>query len=231
MNVHEAHRTRHLMIRLDRGDELPAALIRALDEAEARSGFITGVGSVEAAELAHYDQAHTAYERARRIDAPCEVVSLSGNVALLDGAATVRLSTVLARETEVGLSTQGGQLVWARVFSLEIHVVVFDDLSPSPASPTPAPASPSSPRARSRPPPPPSKTSRPARPGRRRPAHSPAGRDPAACPRGDPAARRPPRLPRRPRPPRRPSTRARPCRSARRGRTRTSKFTPTSATS
>lgn len=129
MNVREAYRTRHLVIRLDRGEELPAALIRALDEAEARSGFITGVGALEAAELAHYDQATRAYEKTRRLDAPSELVSLSGNVALLDGGCSVRLSAVLSREAEAGLATYGGQLVWARVFEVELHVVVFDDLA------------------------------------------------------------------------------------------------------
>lgn len=129
MNVREAHRTRHLVIRLDRGDELPAALVRALDEVEARSGFITGVGALEAAELAHYDQASRAYEKTRRIDAPSELVSLSGNVALLDGGASVRLSAVLSREADTGLATLSGQLVWARVFAVELHVVVLEDLA------------------------------------------------------------------------------------------------------
>jgi predicted DNA-binding protein with PD1-like motif len=129
MNVCEANRARHLVIRLDRGDELPAALVRALAHAEARAGFITGTGALEAAELAHYDQARRTYERARRIDAPCEVLSLSGNVAMLDGAASVRLSAVLSRETDVGLATLAGQLVWGRAFSLELHVTVFDDLA------------------------------------------------------------------------------------------------------
>jgi predicted DNA-binding protein with PD1-like motif len=129
MNVSEANRARHLVIRLDRGEELPAALVRALDKAEARAGFVTGVGALEAAELAHYDQTRRTYERARRIDAACEVLSLSGNVALLDGAAFVRLSAVLSRETDVGLGTLAGQLVWGRAFSLELHVTVFDDLA------------------------------------------------------------------------------------------------------
>jgi predicted DNA-binding protein with PD1-like motif len=128
MNAREAHRTRHLVIRLDRGEELPAALVRALDEAEARSGFITGVGALEAAELAHYDQAGRA-DKTRRLEAPTEVVSLSGNVALLDGGASVRLSAVLSRETDAGLATYGGQLVWARVFEVELHVVVLDDVA------------------------------------------------------------------------------------------------------
>jgi predicted DNA-binding protein with PD1-like motif len=129
MNVCEANRARHLVIRLDRGDELPSALVRALSHAEARAGFITGCGALEAAELAHYDQARRTYERARRIDAPCEVLSLSGNIAVLDGVASVRLSAVLSRETDVGLATLAGQLVWGRAFSLELHVTVFDDLA------------------------------------------------------------------------------------------------------
>src|SRR6185312_732993 len=111
MNVREARRTRHLVIRLDKGDEFPAALVRALDEAEARSAWITGVGALEAAELVLYDQHARNYARVRHIEGGCEVVSLSGNVALLDGTTTVRLSAVLARETDRGLETFGGQLI------------------------------------------------------------------------------------------------------------------------
>jgi predicted DNA-binding protein with PD1-like motif len=131
MNVHEARRTRHLVIRLDRGDELPAALVRALDEAEARSGFITGVGTLEAAELVHLDPASRggAHGKTRRIEAPCDVIALSGNVAILDGATSVRLSAVLSRDGDLGLATFGGQLVWARAHSVELHMVVLEDLA------------------------------------------------------------------------------------------------------
>jgi predicted DNA-binding protein with PD1-like motif len=123
MNVRESHRTRHLVIRLDRGDELPTALVRALDEAEARSGFITGVGTLEAAVLRQSDRSE------RRLDIHAEVVSLSGNVAVHGGATSIRLSAVLSRETETGLATSGGQLTWARALSLELHAVIFDDLA------------------------------------------------------------------------------------------------------
>lgn len=129
MNVSEARRTRHLVIRLDRGDELPGALRKALDAAEARAAWIEGFGAVEAAELVVYDQLGRAYDKPRRLDGPAEVVSLGGNVALFDGAAQIRLSATLARENDVGLETFGGQLVWARAFELELHVTVFDDLT------------------------------------------------------------------------------------------------------
>ena len=128
MNVHEARRTRHLVIRLDKGEALPGALVRALDEAEARSGFLTGVGSLESAELMHLDPART-HGKTRHIETPCELISLTGDVALLDGAAHVRLSALLSREGELGLETFGGQLVSARALSVELHVVAFDDLA------------------------------------------------------------------------------------------------------
>lgn len=52
MNVAESRRVRHLVIRAERGEELPAALVRALDEAEARAGWVRGFGSLEAVEIA-----------------------------------------------------------------------------------------------------------------------------------------------------------------------------------
>lgn len=129
MNITEARRIRHLIVRIDRGEELPSALLRALDQVEARAGFIQGTGSLEAAEIAVFDQGARSYEKARRIDRPCDVVSLSGNIAVHDGAGLVRLFATLARETEVGLSVVGGELVWARAYALELYVVAFDDVA------------------------------------------------------------------------------------------------------
>lgn len=128
MNITEARRVRHLIVRIDRGEELPSALLRALDQVEARAGFIEGIGSLEAAEIAIFDQSARSYEKARRIDEPCDVIALSGNIAVHDGAGLLRLSATLARETELGLQLLGGELVWARVYALELHVTVFDDV-------------------------------------------------------------------------------------------------------
>ncbi|WP_437808386.1 PPC domain-containing DNA-binding protein [Sorangium sp. So ce1078] len=128
MNVLEARRARHLIIRLDRGEELPAALVRALDEAEARAGWIEGTGSLEKAEIALFDQASRAYAKTRVLEGPCDVVALSGSIALQQGETSLRLSTTLARESGVGLQLAAGELVWARVYGLELRVTVFDDL-------------------------------------------------------------------------------------------------------
>lgn len=129
MNVIEARRVRHLVIRLDRGEELPGALLRALDEVEARAGWIEGAGSLEAAEVAVFDQSLRSYAATRRLEGPSDVVSLHGSVALLKGEGSLRLWATLARETDLGLQLAAGELVWARVYALELRVTAFDDIA------------------------------------------------------------------------------------------------------
>jgi predicted DNA-binding protein with PD1-like motif len=129
MNIIEARRARHLLLRVDRGEELPSAVLRALDQAEARAAWIHGIGSLEAAELALFDQASRTYGKARRIEGPADILSLQGNVAVHEGAGFLRMSATLARETDVGLVIFGGELVWARAYAVELHVVAFDDLA------------------------------------------------------------------------------------------------------
>jgi predicted DNA-binding protein with PD1-like motif len=129
MNVIEARRVRHLVIRLDRGEELPGALLRALDEVEARAGWIEGAGSLEAAEIAVFDQPTRSYARTRRLEGPSDVVSLHGSVALLQGEGSTRLWATLARESDVGLQLTAGEIVWGRVYALELRVTAFDDVA------------------------------------------------------------------------------------------------------
>jgi predicted DNA-binding protein with PD1-like motif len=126
MNVVESRRIRHLVVRADRGEELPAALVRALDEAEARAGAVNGVGMLEAAEI--IDASHGSPPRAHRIETPVTVAQLTGNVAIEHGTTSVRLFVTLVRESELGVETFAGELVWARALSLDLVVTAFDDL-------------------------------------------------------------------------------------------------------
>lgn len=127
MKIIEAHRARHVVLRLDRGEELPEAIVRALAEVEVRSGWITGFGTLESAELAVFDARQRTYAKARRFEPGGDVVSLTGNVSQLDGSTCVRLFATLARETEVGLSVVGGELMSGRAFAVELLVTALDD--------------------------------------------------------------------------------------------------------
>ncbi|MEP7122721.1 MAG: DUF296 domain-containing protein [Byssovorax sp.] len=129
MNVQESNRTRTLTITLDRDEELPVSLIRALGEAEARSAWLVGNGTLEAAEIAVYDQASRTWGPARRIETPTMLVSLTGNAAIESGVLVLNLTVVLARETDAGNEIIAGQLVWARAFAVELCVTAFDDFT------------------------------------------------------------------------------------------------------
>jgi predicted DNA-binding protein with PD1-like motif len=129
MKVIEAQRTRHLVLRIDRGEELPAALQRALNEAGAQSAWVEGFGTLEAAEVAVFDARLRSYAKGRRFEPGGDLVSLAGNVTQLDGGSCARLFATLARESDAGLTTVAGELLWARAFSLELHVTVFEDVS------------------------------------------------------------------------------------------------------
>jgi predicted DNA-binding protein with PD1-like motif len=104
-------------------------VLRALDQAEVRAAWIQGTGSLEAAELSLFDQLGKAYGRARRIDGPSDILSLTGNVSNHEGAGFLRMSATLAREGELGLEVFGGELVWGRAYAVELYVVVFDDIA------------------------------------------------------------------------------------------------------
>lgn len=127
MKVIESHRTRHVVLRIERGEELPFALTRALDEAGVKSGWIEGFGTLEAADVAVFDARLRSYGKARRLEPGGDCVSLRGNVSQLEGSPCVRLFTMMAREMETGLQTVGGELLWARAFAVEIHVTAFED--------------------------------------------------------------------------------------------------------
>lgn len=127
MKVIEAHRTRHLVLRFDRGDELPAALQSALDEAEVKSAWIEGFGTLDSAELAVFDTRHRNYSKGRKFEPGGDVVSLGGNVSRLEGNTCIRLFATLARESDTGLAVVAGELLSARAFALELHVTVFED--------------------------------------------------------------------------------------------------------
>lgn len=129
MNIIEARRARHLLLRVDRGEELPTSVLRALDQAEVRAAWIQGTGSLEAAELALFDQPARTYGKTRRLDGPSDILSLQGNVAVLEGASLLRMTATLARETDVGLVVFGGELVWARAYAVELHIIAFDDIA------------------------------------------------------------------------------------------------------
>ena len=65
MKVMEAHRARHVVLRLDRGEELPAALTRAREEAGVKSAWLEVLGTLAAAGMGVDDARPRADDKAR----------------------------------------------------------------------------------------------------------------------------------------------------------------------
>ena len=127
MNVVESRGIRHLVIRAENGEEVPRGLARALEEASARAGRLSGTGVLDSVELASVDAAGARVTR--RIEAPVMAVSITGNIAQEGAAVSVRLYATLVQESPFGLQTVAGEIVSARALSLELFATALDDVA------------------------------------------------------------------------------------------------------
>lgn len=133
MHVIKARQTRTLLLRLDREEDLIASLAHALADAEVTSGWVRGTGIVEAAEVAVLAPSPTTptptAPTTLAVATRSTLISLTGSIASLADAPTPRLTAMFARTTETGLEVYGGELISARVYSVELCVDVYDDLA------------------------------------------------------------------------------------------------------
>lgn len=128
MNVFESRRSRRLLVRLDRGEEL-IERIEALARRESiEAAWVRGFGTLEWVELDRHDQARRAPEPPTRYEMPCEVLTLEGNLCTVAGAPRALVHASLARRTDNGVEVLGGRVQAARVFAAELWIEVFDDL-------------------------------------------------------------------------------------------------------
>jgi len=125
----ESRTTRCVMGRVERGEEVVAAL-RALARFEKiDAGFVRAQGAVEDAQLSAYDAAARGYVASGGLAGPAELVSLQGSVALEGGTPDVRLWAVLAAGAGAGVRREiaAGLLVRARAVYVEFAIDVYDE--------------------------------------------------------------------------------------------------------
>lgn len=114
---------RNFFIRLERGEDVFEALKDFSVKNDVKSASFTALGAVEDGELGYYSLEEKKYHSKQYADA-MEVVSMTGNIALVDGMPFVHAHAVLS-DTEN--TCAGGHLFAARVaVTLEIHLCVYD---------------------------------------------------------------------------------------------------------
>lgn len=115
---------RKLLVRLDRGEELVGRLGDLARDLGIGCASLAGIGAVEAVELGYYDLAGRTYERTQ-VNEICELLALTGNVALASGEPLVHAHAVLGRRDS---TTLGGHLFAARVaVTAEVFLDVWSE--------------------------------------------------------------------------------------------------------
>src|SRR5262249_8379654 len=128
MIVAESRRGRRIVGRLDRGVELIEAIADVCRKRGVRCGELRGLGSLEAVEVAEYDQREKQWRPPKRFQAAFEICNLCGNVSERGGELVVHAHITVMRDRDNGIELIGGHLVRARVFALEVVIESFDDV-------------------------------------------------------------------------------------------------------
>ncbi|MBI4536278.1 MAG: DNA-binding protein [Ignavibacteriae bacterium] len=122
MSNYSAKRT--IIGHLERGTDLHDGITRIVQENAIRTGRVTGLGAVQKAKLAYYDQKQMKYTDIE-INEPMEIVSMYGNVSVKDGKPFLHCHVALSDEKGNG---KGGHLLpnGTPVFACEITIEEYE---------------------------------------------------------------------------------------------------------
>ncbi|MCK8826450.1 DNA-binding protein [Natroniella acetigena] len=106
--------------KLETGDDLLEKLTEIVKEKEITAGKVIALGAVKEAIISFYDQDKQEYE-AEKLDESLEIVSLTGNISLKDGAPIIHAHIALGDEDGqlYGGHLEKGTTVFACEFIIE----------------------------------------------------------------------------------------------------------------
>lgn len=110
---------RTYIFRITKGKDLMEALSDFCHDNQIKCGIVNGIGLLENATVCSYDIVKKKYDK-RVISKPVEMLSLTGNISIMDNRANVRADVVLVNGEG---KTDGGQLAaGTKVFSAEVFI-------------------------------------------------------------------------------------------------------------
>lgn len=112
-----------IIVRLDKGDEVVSCLRSVCAKENISSALVNGIGACRRAEIAHYDTKEKRYHN-KTFEGMLEIVSLSGNIVMKDGAPFPHIHISLGL---TDFTAAGGHLV-----SCEINPTCEIAISPLP---------------------------------------------------------------------------------------------------
>jgi len=99
-----------VVIRLDEDDEIIESLCAICKKEKIQSALVSGIGALKKAEIGHYNN-EKMYDR-EKIEGSLEIISLSGNMALLDAQPSIHVHVALGLKN---FSVVGGHLFKGKV--------------------------------------------------------------------------------------------------------------------
>jgi predicted DNA-binding protein with PD1-like motif len=110
---------RTYIFKIGRGKDLLESLTDFCHDNQIKCGIVNCIGALENATLGHFDQDKKKYEK-HVIGKPTEILSLLGNISIMDNRSNVHAYITLADEKGAVL---GGQLLLGnKVFIAEVFV-------------------------------------------------------------------------------------------------------------
>ncbi|MFH1785670.1 MAG: PPC domain-containing DNA-binding protein [Candidatus Micrarchaeota archaeon] len=100
---------KEIAIRLDDGEEIIESLQSICKIEEVESALITGIGAACKTEIGHWDPEDKKYN-VKKFEGSLEIISLNGNVAMLNNEPMVHIHIVIGKED---FSTKSGHLISA----------------------------------------------------------------------------------------------------------------------
>ncbi|MBU0532464.1 DNA-binding protein [Candidatus Micrarchaeota archaeon] len=111
-----------IVLRLDEGEEIMEMLTRICKKENIENAIFSGIGATREIEIAHFDTKEKKYN-SKITEGMFEIVSLNGNVTLLDDEPLVHAHIIVAN---ADFTSYGGHLVRAVISpTCEIAIIQF----------------------------------------------------------------------------------------------------------
>lgn len=110
---------RTYIFKINKGKDLLESLTDFCHDNQIKCGIINAVGSLDNATMAYYDQAKKKYEK-RTVSGYCEILSLMGNVSIMDNRSNVLAQLTLCDKE--GKVTGGRLQAGCKVFVAEVFI-------------------------------------------------------------------------------------------------------------
>ena len=110
---------RTYIFKISKGKDLLEALTDFCHDNQIKCGVISGIGSLENATLAYYDQIKKKYEK-KVLTQKTEILNISGNVSIMDNRSFIHAHLTLCDDK--GILLGGHLMAGTKVFVAEVYI-------------------------------------------------------------------------------------------------------------